>query len=70
MSIQEHRRNVRQLAGPHQDNYRFVVIPNNAPAYSFSGPWGIYDIERCEWRNFRATKAEAEFLRDTIETGS
>jgi hypothetical protein len=65
-TIQELRNAVRRIAGEHQAHQQFVVIPNNAPAYSYSGPWGVYDIERCEWVNFRATKAEAEALRDTI----
>jgi hypothetical protein len=67
MAITERRNEVRKIAGIEQAGFHFVVIPNDAPAYDSPGSaWGVYDIERCEWLNFRATKTEAETLRDQI----
>jgi hypothetical protein len=65
MNITERISTLHQLAPEPTKSNRYLVIPNDAPAYGAKG-YGIYDTKRADWINFRDTEVEAYQLLATI----
>jgi hypothetical protein len=65
-TITEHVAGLRSAAPHPTKPNRYLVTPNTAPAYRYSGAWGIYDTERYEWVNFRETELAAYQLLATL----
>lgn len=63
MTIHERREAVRAIAGKDQEGRRYVVIPNDAPAYQHQGAWGLYDVERCQLIAFGKDAVEVSVKR-------
>lgn len=59
MKLVDRVAHVRSIVSHPNKTDRYIVIPNDAPAYQSSGAWGVYDTERCQWINFRETETEA-----------